>query len=371
MPVKRNPDYLIIICAFSLLLFGLMMIFSSSAVLAGERFNDAYYFLKRQAVFSLIGLVGMYMAMRIDYRILSRYAYPIYGLVLLLLALVFIPGLGRSVNGAQRWVSFGFITFQPSEFAKLGIIIFFAALLAKKGIENKLDDFTFGYLPNLAALAVVFLMIQVQPDLGTAIIIGATAAFMFVVAGMRYSYLIATGLVALPVLMAAVYNVGYRRKRILSFLDPWEDVSDSGYQIIQSFIALSRGGVFGSGLGAGRQKLFFLPEPHTDFIFSIVAEELGLVGAGVLIILFAILAWRGFMVGLKAPDRFGSLLALGITFTIAFQAAINISVAMGMLPTKGLPLPFVSLGGSALVMWMISIGLLANVSEHTAQRAAP
>ena len=225
----------------------------------------------------------------------------------------------------------------------------------------------FGYIPNIAALAVVFMLVQVQPDLGTAVIIASAAVFMFVVAGVRFSHLFITGLIAMPILVTAVYNVGYRRKRILSFLDPWGDASDGGYQIIQSFVALSRGGIFGTGLGAGQQKLFFLPEPHTDFIFSIIAEELGLIGAVAVIILFAVFAWRGFSVGLKAPDRFGSLLALGITFTISFQALINLSVAMGMLPTKGLPLPFVSLGGSALVMWMVCVGLLANVSEHTAQ----
>ena len=367
MPVKRHPDYMIIACALILLVFGLVMIFSSSAVLAGQKFDDAYYFLKRQSLWAVIGIIGMIVAMRIDYRSLSRFGYPIYALVVALLLLVFSPGLGHSVNGAQRWISLGFVSFQPSEFAKLGIIVFFAALLARKGIEDKLNDFVFGYIPNIAALAVVFMLVQVQPDLGTAVIIASAAVFMFVVAGVRFSHLFITALIAMPILVTAVYNVGYRRKRILSFLDPWGDASDGGYQIIQSFVALSRGGIFGTGLGAGQQKLFFLPEPHTDFIFSIIAEELGLIGAAVVIILFAVFAWRGFSVGLKAPDRFGSLLALGITFTISFQALINLSVAMGMLPTKGLPLPFVSLGGSALVMWMVCVGLLANVSEHTAQ----
>ncbi len=366
MPVKRHPDYIIIGCAGALVLFGLVMIFSSSAVLAGERFNDTYYFLKRQAIWSVIGVVVMIVTMRIDYRILSRYSALIYWVTVAFLILVFSNSLGREINGAQRWISLGFVSFQPSEFAKLGLIIFFASLLAKKEHEGKLTDFKLGFLPLIGSLALVFSLIQVQPDLGTAVIIGLVSMIMFLVAGVRFTHLLCTVLIAMPILVTAVYNVGYRRKRILSFLDPWEDAANSGYQIIQSFVALSRGGYFGEGLGAGHQKLFFLPEPHTDFIFSIVAEELGLAGGTLILFLFAMLTIRGVRAGLKAPDRFGSLLALGITFCIALQAAVNISVTMGVVPTKGLPLPFISLGGSALVMWMASVGLLANVSEHSA-----
>jgi len=303
--------------------------------------------------------------MRYDYRNYQRYGYLIYVGALALLLLVFFPGMGRTVNGAQRWVSFGFVTFQPSELAKLAMILFFAAFLAKKEKEGKLKDLSVGYLPCLVALGIMCTFIQIQPDLGTAVIIASVSLFMFAVAGIRMSHLTCTALLAAPFLVATVYNVGYRRKRIMSFLDPWEDASDTGYQIIQSFVAISRGGVTGSGLGAGQQKLFFLPEPHTDFIFSIIGEELGLLGGFAVIILFALLAWRGFRVGMNAPDRFGALLALGVTFCITLQAAVNISVTMGALPTKGLPLPFISLGGSALVMWMISVGILLNVSEHT------
>ncbi|MGK7345068.1 MAG: putative lipid II flippase FtsW [Candidatus Nitrospinota bacterium M3_3B_026] len=366
MPVKRRPDYWIIVITVALLAVGIVMIFSSSAILAAERFGDTYYFLKRQAAWTIVGLAGMFAAMRIDYRSLSRYGYIIYfGAVLSLLA-VLSPGVGHSVNGARRWIDLGFGAFQPSEFAKLALVIFFAALLAKKEAEGKLKDFLFGYAPNLVALGVVFFLVQLQPDLGTAFIIGLVAFFLFTMAGIRFSYLLGTALFMLPILWAAVYSVDYRRRRVMSFLDPWGDASDSGYQIIQSFVALSNGGLWGTGLGAGTQKLFYLPEPHTDFIFSIIGEELGFVGAFIVIALFAALTWRGFRAGLAAPDRFGSLLALGITFAMAAQAVINMSVAMGLAPTKGLPLPFISLGGSALVMWLVSVGLLANVSEHSA-----
>lgn len=366
MPVKRRPDYWILAITVALLIIGIVMIFSSSAVIAAERFGDSYYFLKRQIAWTAIGMTLMFLAMRIDYRSLSKYSYLIYAGAVFMLLIVLIPGVGHSVNGAQRWIRIGFITFQPSEFAKLGLIIFFAALLAKKDAEGKLKDFLMGYAPNLVALGLVFFLIQLQPDLGTALIIGLVAFFLFTVAGIRLSYLVGTALFMVPILWTAIYSVDYRWRRIMSFLNPWEDVSDSGYQIIQSFIALSRGDLWGLGLGAGRQKLFYLPEPHTDFIFSIIGEELGLIGAMVVIILFAAFAWRGFRVGLHAPDRFGALLALGVTFAITAQALINIAVVVGIAPTKGLPLPFISLGGSALVMWLASVGLLANVSEHSA-----
>jgi len=366
MPVKRHPDYTIIAITVILLAIGIVMIFSSSAVIAAEKFGDPYYFLKRQALWAMIGLGGMFAAMRIDYRILARYSYVIYAATALLLVAVLVPGVGISINGARRWISLGVVSFQPSEFAKLGLVIFFSALLAKKEAEGKLGDFLFGYAPNLAALGVVFFLIQLQPDLGTAFVIGVVAFYLFTVGGIKASHLAGTAFFMTPILWAAVYSVDYRWRRIISFLDPWGDFQDSGYQIIQSFVALSRGGLWGVGLGAGRQKLFYLPEPHTDFIFSIIGEELGLIGAATVVALFAALTWRGFRAGLRAPDRFGSLLALGITFAIAFQAIINISVATGIAPTKGLPLPFISLGGSALVMWLVSIGLLANVSEHAA-----
>lgn len=366
MPVKRQPDYWIVACAMTLLVIGIVMIYSSSAVIAAERYGDPYYFLKRQTIWAVVGMVSMVVAMRADYRSLNRYSYLFYALAVLALIAVLIPGIGHSVNGARRWISLGFATFQPSEFAKLALMIFFAGLLAKKSAEGKLDDFQFGYAPNLVALGFVFFLIQFQPDLGTAIMIALVVFFMFIAAGIRMSYIVATALLASPLIIVSIFTVAYRKKRILSFLNPWDDYSDSGYQIIQSFVALSNGGLSGAGLGASQQKLFYLPEPHTDFIFSIISEELGFLGAIIVLCLFTIFTWRGFRVGLKVHDKFGSLLALGITFAISAQAIVNIAVTLGMLPTKGLPLPFISLGGSALVMWMVSVGVLTNISEHAA-----
>ncbi len=368
MPVKRNPDWYIVGAAVSLFCFGLVMIYSSSAVMAADRFGDPLYFLKRQLMWGGIGLSGMVLAMRIEYRALEKYFYLIYLVTIIALFLVFVPGLGHKVNGAQRWISLGVGSFQPAEFAKLSLIVFFAALLAKKGQEGAIKHFAFGFAPCVVALVIALLMIQMQPDMGTAMVIGTVSLFLFWVAGIRPVYLLTVGLVAVPILYASIYNVGYRRKRILSFLDPWKDSADSGYQIIQSYVALERGGISGAGLGQSQQKLFYLPEAHTDFIFAIIGEELGLIGGIAIMILFALLAWRGVRAGLAAPDPFGMYLAFGITFAFSLQTLVNLSVAMGIAPTKGLPLPFISLGGSALVMWMTAIGLLANVSE--ASRAA-
>lgn len=366
MPVKRQADYWVVACAITLLIIGIVMIFSSSAVIAAERYGDPYYFLKRQAVWAIIGIAAMVVTMRTDYRAYNRYSYLFYALAVMALIAVLIPGVGHSVNGARRWISLGFGTFQPSEFSKLALMIFFAGLLAKKSDEGKLDDFQFGFAPNLAALGFIFFLIQFQPDLGTAIMIALVVFFMFIVAGMRMSHIIGAGLLASPLIIVSIFTVAYRKKRILSFLNPWEDSTDSGYQIIQSFISFSNGGLAGTGLGGSQQKLFYLPEPHTDFIFSIISEEMGFIGATIVLGLFVVLTWRGFRIGLRVRDKFGSLLALGITFAISAQAIVNIAVTLGMLPTKGLPLPFISLGGSALVMWMISVGILTNISEHAA-----
>lgn len=363
MAVKRRPDYMLILCPLLLLGMGLVMIFSSSAVIALERHGDPYFYLKRQGAWAVVGVIAMFLAMRVDYRNLKRYIYLIYIATAVLLMAVLIPGVGMNVNGAQRWINLGVTTFQPSEFAKLAVVIFFAGFLAKKDAENKLGDFVFGYLPNIIALTVIFALVHMQPDMGTALIIASAAVTLFIVGGVRLTHIGGTALIAMPLLFAAIYSVGYRRRRMLSFLNPWDDASDSGYQIIQSFVALSNGGLWGMGLGNGKQKLFYLPEPHTDFIFSIIGEELGLIGALSVLLLFLIIAWRGVRAGMLAQDKFGALLALGITFTMTIQALLNISVTTGVTPTKGLPLPFISLGGSALVMWLISVGLLANVSE--------
>ncbi len=365
MPKQREIDYKIVFCVGSLIIVGLGMIYSSSGTVAGYRYDDPAHFLKRQSIWAIIGSIGMIAAMKFDYRRLQPLAPWLYITSIILLLAVLIPEFSKEVGGARRWLVVGSFTFQPSELAKLAMIIFFSAFLVKKEKSGRLKDFFTGYLPSILALGACFVLILKQPDLGTSLIIAAVVFSLFFISGMRPSFMLGTFLLLLPFLYVAILNVEYRRKRIMAFLDPWSDPFDSGFQIIQSYIALGNGHFFGLGLGEGRQKNFYLPDAHTDFIFSIIGEELGFVGCVVIVFLFTWLIYLGLKVSFRAPDSFGMYLAAGITLSIGIQAAINIGVATGLLPTKGLPLPFISLGGSALVMWMISIGILLNVSEHT------
>jgi cell division protein FtsW len=365
MPKKREIDYRILFCVVSLVIIGVAMIYSASGTLAGYRYGDPAFFVKRQILWVIVGTIGMVAAMRFDYRNLEKIAPLFFVLAVFTLVIVLIPQFGKEVGGARRWIRFGSMTFQPSEFTKLALIIFFSAFLVRKEETGKLKDFITGYIPNALALGLCFLLILSQPDLGTSIIMSAVIFSLFFISGIRTSYILGTFLLLLPFLYVAILGVEYRRKRIMSFLDPWADPSDSGFQIIQSYIALGNGHYFGLGLGEGKQKNFYLPDAHTDFIFSIIGEESGLLGCTIVILLFTMLAYRGFKVAFRAPDNFGMYLAAGITISVAVQAAVNMGVATGLLPTKGLPLPFISVGGSALVMWMISMGILLNVSEHT------
>lgn len=359
----RRLDYFILAPALIALSFGLVMIYSSSSVIAFERHGSAYHYLLRQSIWTALGLAGAFVAIRFDYRRLARYQYLIYAVAVAGLSLVLIPGVGRAVNGARRWIDLGFVTFQPSEFVKLAMIIFFAAFLSRKIERGQIGSFKFGLTPALALLLVPLVLIETQPDMGSTLAILGTALFLFIVSGMSLSGLFIFILAAIPVALISIVGVGYRRARLLSFLDPWGDISNSGYQIIQSYVGFARGGAFGVGIGSSQQKLFYLPEAHTDFILSIMAEETGLVGAVCVLALFGLIGWRGWLAGAKAPDRFGALLAYGITFGILSQALINISVATGMAPTKGAPLPFISVGGSASVVWLIALGILLNIAS--------
>jgi len=365
MPKKREIDYKILFCVSSLIIFGLGMIYSSSGTIAGYRYGDPAYFVKRQMIWAVVGTIGMFIAARIDYRKLQLLAPYFYVATVLMLILVLIPGYSKEVSGARRWITLGSMTMQPSEFAKLTLIIFFSAFLVKKENSGLIKEFVTGYVPNALALGFCFILVLSQPDLGTSLIIAAVIFSLFFISGIRLTYILGTFLVLLPFLYVAILNVDYRRKRIMSFMDPWADPLDTGFQIIQSYVAFGNGHILGLGLGDGRQKNFYLPDAHTDFIFSIIGEELGFIGCSVVIGLFAWLLYLGLKVAFRAPDEFGMYLAAGITLSIGIQVAINLGVATGLLPTKGLPLPFISLGGSALVAWMISIGILLNVSEHT------
>ena len=280
---------------------------------------------------------------------------------LFLLILVLIPGIGREVSGANRWFRFKFISFQPSELANIAVIIYIADFITRK--ENQIRTLLKGFLPPMLILGFTVLLILMQPDLGTSLALGMVVFIMLFVAGARLSYLLTVVLVTLPLLAVLIFSVPYRRMRIMAFLNPWLDPKGSGFQIIQSQIALGSGGIFGLGLGQSKQKLFYLPAAHTDFIFSIIGEELGLLGTLGVVILFMILLYQGFKVVKNASGKFGYFLSLGLVLIISFKAVINIGVSCGLLPTKGLPLPFISYGGSSLIFDMVSVGILMNIAR--------
>lgn len=355
-------DPIIFFIPIILLQVGIVMVYSSSTIIASENFNDPYFFLKKEILWAILGIFSMLFFMNFDYHLLRKFIYPLLIVSIVLLVLVLIPHFGREVGGAKRWLNLGYFSFQPSELAKLVLIIYMSHSLVKK--KDYLDSFSMVYLPNLLILGIFFVLIMFQPDLGTAVLIAAVVFFLFIIAGIRYSYLFYSFLMILPFLYVTVSTVSYRKRRILAFLDPWGDPLDSGFQIVQSFLALGRGGFFGLGLGQSRQKLFYLPEPHTDFIFAVIGEELGFIGALAIIVLFLILFWRGILVAKRCPDFFGRYLAFGIIMMIGLQVIINIGVVIGLLPTKGLPLPFISLGGSSLLINSIGIGILLNISKE-------
>lgn len=359
---RVHLDSWLLFCVILLVGVGITMTYSASAVLAQECFGDSMYFLKRMVIFASLGFVGMAVAIRIPYTWLRTLAYPILLMALVLIVMVFVPGIGRTIGGATRWARLGPITFQPSEAAKVAIIVFLSYSLEKK--SRYIRSFSIGFLPHVIFMGVVAVCILCQRDLGTAATIAAITWIMMYVAGVRMSYLLGMLGAALPVMVALITRADYRQHRILAFLNPWNDQYGSGFQMIQSFVAFNQGGLFGQGLGQGRQKLFYLPEAHTDFIFSVVGEELGLIGALMVIGLFAFFCYRGLRIALGAPDLFGRYLALGCTLLIGLETVLNMGVVMGLLPTKGLTLPFISYGGSSLVTSIIAVGILLNISTY-------
>ncbi len=361
--VKRTHfDYPLIIVTAILVMIGVVMVYSSSAVLAMERTGDGYFYLKKEIVFALVGFIMLFVAAKVPYHWLKKMVYPILGFAMLMLVLSFIPGLKSSAGGASRWVRLGPVTFQPSEFAKFALVIFLAYSLEKKA--SRIKSFGIGFVSNAAVALVLIMMVVVQKDLGAAFMLATITALMMFVAGVRISYLVAMAVSSLPALYFLVAHVAYRRRRILAFLNPWSDRYGTGFQIIQSLVSFNEGGIFGRGLGEGQQKLFYLPEAHTDFIFSVLGEELGLIGVTLVIVLFAIFFWRAISIGLKAPDLFSRYLAFGLAIFIGVQALFNFCVVMGLLPTKGLVLPFISYGGSALTTFLIAAGVLLNISTY-------
>lgn len=357
----RNIRINLFITTVILICIGIVMIYSASSIYAWERYKDSFFLLKRHISFIIIGSLLTLLVMGIDYRRLRKFARPLLIVSLLLLVLVLLPGLGREVSGARRWFRFKFISFQPSELANMTIIIYMADFIARKG--NSIKNFVRGFLPPMCVLGLAVLLILMQPDLGTSLALVIVVFIMLFVAGVRLSYLASVILASLPVLYLLIFNVAYRRMRIMAFLNPWLDPKGSGFQVIQSQIALGSGGIFGRGLGQSRQKLFYLPAAHTDFIFSIIGEELGLVGTIGIIILFMVFIHQGFKILKNSSDKFGYFLGLGLILLISFKAMINIGVSCGILPTKGLPLPFISYGGSSFIFDIISVGILMNIAR--------
>ncbi len=354
-----EADRFLIISTFFLVAAGVVMVYSTSFIVAMQRFGDEYFFVKKHLLFAIVGLGVFVAATRIPYDLYRRLAYPILFAAMAGLLLIFINGIGYEVGGARRWVRFMGINFQPSEPAKLAVIIFLAYSLEAK--RDVIKTFSLGFLPNVVIPGVVLALIMAEPDFGTAVTLTFIVLTLNFVAGVRVSYLTGLILMLLPALYLVVTNFGYMMRRIKIFLDPWKDPNGAGFQTIQSFIAFGSGGVWGVGLGESRQKLFYLPEAHTDFIFSVIGEELGLVGVVSVIALYLIFLVSGVKVALKAKDLFGTYLALGLTLMVSLQAAINMAVVLGILPPKGLTLPFISYGGTSLVMSMLSVGIILNI----------
>ncbi|HVR63550.1 MAG TPA: putative lipid II flippase FtsW, partial [Polyangia bacterium] len=359
-PSEIGVDRVLCGAVLALLGFGMVMVFSSGAVFAAKRYGDATYFLKRELVYAVLGLCAMSLALRTDYSVYRRLAYPL--LALSIVALAAVLKIGSRAGGAIRWFRLGPLSFQPSELAKLALAVYLATLLARQA--EKVRVFSVGFLPPLLVTGTMMGLLLKQPDLGTAVIFGVVALGLLFVAGTRASYLILALLVAAPAGWKFIVSTPFRMRRMLAFLDPWAFRRDVGYQITESLISVGSGGVTGLGLGDGRQKLFFLPEAHTDFILSIVGEELGLIGVLAVIAAFGVLVWRGLRAALRARDVFGCYLAFAITAMFGLQALVNIGVVLGSLPTKGLPLPFISYGGTSLVVSLFMAGILGNISAR-------
>jgi cell division protein FtsW len=356
-----GPDRLLCGAALSLMALGVVMVFSAGAAFAAKTYGDWTFFLKREAIYGVLGLCGFTFAMRTDYSIYRRLTYPLLFLALGLLAGVLL--IGSRAGGAVRWFKLGPLSFQPSELAKFALVLYLAVLLARKA--DKVRQFSMGFLPPLLMTGMFLGLLLLQPDLGTAVILGVTALGLLFVAGTRADYLLLAMLVAAPVgWKVFITGTPWRMRRMLAFLNPWQFRREGGYQLYESLITVGSGGFLGQGLGHGRQKLFFLPEAHTDFILAIVGEELGLVGIFFVLVGFGVLVWRGLVAAARARDVFGSYLAFGLSCLFGLQALVNMAVVMGLLPTKGLPLPFISYGGTALVMSLFMAGVLANISAR-------
>lgn len=364
--VAAPPDTWLFISVAILVAFGLVMIFSASSASAYADYHDTMYFFKRQLIWLAAGSAIAYGAYRIDYHLLKRAAPYLLLAAGLGLLLVLVPHIGTSVNGARRWIGFHALSLQPSEFAKIALVVYLAAMLSTRG--ERITQLTTGLVPLCAVPVAMALLVFREPDMGTASLLVFVAFSMFFAAGARIPHLLAIVAVTTPVVATLALASSYRRARILAFLDPWRDAQNTGFHIIQSLYALGSGGLLGVGLGTSRAK-FYLPEEYTDFIFSVIGEELGLIGTLFVLALFVVLAYRAIRIALAAPDRFGFFLAVGCTSMIVIQALINIGVVTSSWPVTGVPLPFISFGGSSLIVNLIAVALILNVGRYRRVRA--
>ena len=363
VPARRQPDYLLFFAILTLLAIGIIMVFSASMVRSVKLYGQPYYFVARQVLWAALGLSAMFFLMNFDcwrYRPLIPYVWAVSAL---LLVLVLIPGIGQVRNDARRWIGPDAVAFQPAEIAKLTTVLFLADSVTRR--RDKMHNLIRGVGPYLVLLGATFILVLAEPDLGTAVAIAGSAVTVLFVGGMKTLHLALLGIASAPALWWAIMGEEYRRERFLAFLNPWADPGGAGWQIIQALYALGTGGPFGTGIGYSRQKWFYLPEPHTDFIFAVLGEEMGFFGTCLVVLLFFTIAWRGYRIAMAAPDRFSCLLAAGMTTLIVLQAVVNIGVVTGSLPITGIPLPFISAGGSALLTNLMASGILLNISRYS------
>ncbi|MBK9516417.1 MAG: putative lipid II flippase FtsW [Anaeromyxobacter sp.] len=353
-------DWLLLTVVLALAAGGAVMVYSASAIQASRQHGDEFFFLKRQAVAFGLGFAGLVLALQVGYRRMAAWAYPLLVFSLLMLVLVLVPGIGKVAGGARRWINLGLINFQPAELAKVVLVLYLAHSLSRK--REKVRLFSIGFLPHLLVTGLMVVLCLLERDMGTGVIMLLVLFTMLFAAGARLSYLVGAVLLALPIGWKLITGTPYRMERWLAYLDPWGHREGAGFQLVESLLGIGNGGWTGQGLGQGKGKLFYLPAAHTDFIAAVIAEEAGLLGIAVLLLLYGVLVWRGLRASLRAAEPFGAYLALGLTTLFGAQALVNLAVVFGLLPTKGLTLPLVSYGGSSLMTLLLAAGVLLSVS---------
>ncbi|MDD2389736.1 MAG: putative lipid II flippase FtsW [Desulfobacterales bacterium] len=358
-------DVALLFAVMFLVGIGLVMVYSASSALALKKFGTDYYFIKKQVLFSVAGFMILLACRHIPYPMYRLLTYPMLLVAIIALLAVELTGFGLSAGGAARWLRLGSFTFQPSEFVRLALVVFLAYSLSRK--TDAIREFSIGFVPHVLVLSLLSVPILLQPDFGSVVILAVITWVMMFVAGVRIKYLLVSVACLIPVGYACAIHAPYRLRRLMSFIDPWKYSTDEGYQIVHSLMAFGSGGVWGKGIGNGYQKLFYLPEPHTDFIFSVIGEEVGLLGICIIMALYLLIIFKGISIARNARDLFGSFMAIGLTTAIGLQVCVNMGVALGLLPTKGLTLPFLSYGGTSLLMNMASVGILMNIGAAKAR----